>query len=265
MKIESTTPLPMEALGMSALPTSLRQQGAQVLGALNALLASEPQALQSDPALRRMLGRLQGITQQLDSLRGRAGRGFIGRLHKSHLKESLKGLIHQLDQRLRHHLQGLPQPLKDAGAQRYGDDFSSTLDGILSSNLSVEEKFMLLASAVSDRLDQQIEQTMGDWSKEATQSASSSSSQPGGGMGSLLSVVGTALGGPFGGMIGSLAGSTLASSSGSGGTKGSSKSEQLQMQIQLLIDRKKNLMQAISNVMAAEGRTKNAIIQNIRA
>ncbi|NNE08232.1 MAG: hypothetical protein HKN20_06685, partial [Gemmatimonadetes bacterium] len=137
-------------------------------------------------------------------------------------------------------------------------------------NLSIEDKLMLLMAKLSEFLDKQIEDKMGELEK-ATQGkgAKGAGGKSGGGIGGIFGslgkiaggVAGTAFGGPLGGMLGSQAGGMLGNLLGgagkSGGAQGANGAQggkkpnvqKLQTELQSLMQKRQQMFQTMQNIM----------------
>ncbi len=166
----------------------------------------------------------------------------------------------------------------------------STGESVLSNpNLSLEDKLALLMAKLSEHLDEQINEKMGQIEKQMQQEknggaggAGGSSKGGGGFLSSILGkaggVVGTAFGGMFGGLAGSKIGSALGGLFGGGGSQGGSQGaggsqngqngsnlQLLQSQLQTLLQKRQQMFQTMSNVMKSLHDTSMNTIRQLKA
>jgi hypothetical protein len=146
----------------------------------------------------------------------------IGGFLAGNIKDSIKGSGKRV-------MPDRQRPSKGSGP--YTNSVSNKLDEILSSNASVEEKIVLLAAVMADKLDQEAEKMMGKWSEE-------------------LKRVGA-----------------QGDHKNKQATKGSDEGQQLEMlrmRLQQITQKKNQLISTASNVLKASHSTKTAVISNLR-
>ncbi|NNE09292.1 MAG: hypothetical protein HKN20_12085 [Gemmatimonadetes bacterium] len=200
-------------------------------------------------------------------------------------------------------LGGIPQDMMAGGAQGSGGaqggggpqagGGAGSSESVLSNpNLSIEDKLMLLMSKLSDFLDKQIEDKMGELEK-ATQGGKGAGGAGGkgggGGIGGMFGslgkiaggIAGTAFGGPLGGMLGTQAGGMLGKmlggiaggggakggAGGAGGAQGGKKPniQKLQTELQSLMQKRQQMFQTMQNIMKSMHDSSMAAIRNLKA
>jgi len=159
-----------------------------------------------------------------------------------------------------------------AVGQRYGANAADDVSSILSSNLSLEEKFMQVCSILADRMEKDIQRQMSRWN-QALSGAAKKKSGKGPLFGSLFKTIKSVVSGfnPVAGAafsaIGAIAGAVGhagAHKASSAKTGGKSKAHQIETRIQMMMQRLNRLMSMISNCMNANHKSKMASINNIR-
>jgi hypothetical protein len=124
-----------------------------------------------------------------------------------------------------------PQTSSVSGNSQPNRTLKSKLSSIVNSNATVEEKMMLIAAVMADKLDEEAEKMMSKWSQDLNRTAHQGSHK------------------------------------GTQGTSGDDKSQQLeylQMRLQQVTQKKNQLVSMASNVMKAGHSTKTAVISNMR-
>jgi hypothetical protein len=243
------------------LPANLQGDGREITQDLQTLLHLNPDLARGDVGLSRLLGTIDALAKNIKSLNklpfpnSPAAKSRRKELFQ-HLKQAMTELKNRLDKLLK-----LPTPImSQAATERYGSELSSEIDKIMSSSCSIEDKLAMLAGLMSDHLDKEIEKLMKQWTEELKKP------QEGDGSAGGVAAAATAAGGPLAGALVGLGQKLLGALTGGASEKRDQKKiDQLQTKIQLLMDKKKNFLMMISNLMAAESRTQNAIIGNVRA
>jgi len=252
-----STPIPYR---FEAAPGDHRPT-ADVINSLQALLQADPKALERDPALNKLYKQAMGLAEQVNFLSKEKfkGTGFE-KLGKKMLQK-LHRVLAEMQARLPKLLKPKTPTVTEAATSRYGRDFAAQVDKIMNSNASLEDKLAMLGGLMADKLDGEIEKLMKEYSKELKKPQDGGAQGTASGVGNaLLAAI------PYVGPIMAAVNSGIdaATKGSSDGKRDKQKIDQIQTQIQLLMDKKKNFLQMVSNLMAAESRTQNAIISNIR-
>lgn len=246
--------------------TAIAEQTAQKLDSILLGCIRDGKSLQEayqDPRTRRLLHLLQR--------RCRRHRGK--RKGKKPTAKMLLRQLRYLERRLRRVHQFLKRvlrphgPLPNAVRRRHGDETANQVNSILSSNRSLEEKFMLVCSLLADKMEKEIETQMKKWNEALSGDAKKKGGK--GLFGALTQIAKIA--GPILTVANPVAGAAIsgvgALSSGmtSGKTDGKSQAKQIETKIQMMMQRLNRLMAMISNCMSANHKAKMASINNIRA
>lgn len=229
----------------AVLYKSLCGTRAEITDLMQALRKNPMRAIHN-PKMRRILS----ILRQMPGPRDIQTRIRMLRVHLSTLAQSLRK---QMSPESR---------LPEAAAQQYGSDVGAEIEKILRDpNLSLEEKLMMLATALASKLENDIEAKMEEWGKLCSGSNGGSGGQLAQG---LAGIAGNAIVPVVGGMVASQVAGMLTGGQGMSQDDKNSKSRQLETQIQLLVQRLNRMTSMVSTLMQDDHRTKSAVIANMR-
>lgn len=157
------------------------------------------------------------------------------------------------------------------------DDTSS----LLSSNMSLEDKLLILMAKLADHMDKQIEDQMkkieAEMAKQNKGAEGDKKASGGGGglFGKLLGGAGAVFGGPIGGMAGSALGGMLGGSGASGGSGGASGSggsdssksnlQLMQTQLQQMMERRSQMFSLFTSIFKSLHDASMGIVRNTKA
>lgn len=189
------------------------------------------------------------------------------------LSANLKHTSRQLRQvlaKLKQVMEGKSSEISQAATEKYGADTGAEIEKILRDpNMSIEEKFMMLATTLAAKMENEIEQKMEEWAKL---SSGSGDKKSGGGIGDFFKNLFKKIGKTFLNMLfpglGEMVDKAVSAASGSGKEmdkdEKNMKSKQLETQIQLLMQRMNRMTTMISTLLADDHKTKSSVIGNTR-